>query len=41
MVQQCGGSVSVSGAIHARAYVHSNKAKARLMEKVTLHIEIK
>ncbi|XP_054458299.1 protein odr-4 homolog isoform X2 [Anoplopoma fimbria] len=33
-VQQCGGSVSVRGAIHSRAYIHSNKPKARLAEKL-------
>ncbi|XP_068197409.1 protein odr-4 homolog [Antennarius striatus] len=32
--QPCGGSVSVRGAIHSRAYLHSNKPKARLAEKV-------
>lgn len=35
-VQECGGSVSVRGAIHSRAYVHSNKPKAKLAEKVNL-----
>ncbi|XP_051262268.1 protein odr-4 homolog [Dicentrarchus labrax] len=34
VVQRCGGSVSVRGAIHSRAYVHSNKPKARLAEKL-------
>ncbi|XP_071750787.1 protein odr-4 homolog [Centroberyx gerrardi] len=33
-VQQCGGSVSVRGAIHSRAYLHSNKPKASLAEKL-------
>uniref|UniRef100_A0A3Q4M4W8 Protein odr-4 homolog n=1 Tax=Neolamprologus brichardi TaxID=32507 RepID=A0A3Q4M4W8_NEOBR len=33
VIQQCGGSVSVTGAIHSRAYLHSNKPKARLAEK--------
>ncbi|KAM3865906.1 protein odr-4 homolog [Diretmus argenteus] len=33
-VQQCGGSVSVRGAIHSRAYLHSNKPKAQLAEKL-------
>lgn len=33
-VQECGGSVSVRGAIHSRAYVHSNKPKAKLAEKL-------
>lgn len=36
MIEQCGGSVSVTGAIHSRAYLHSNKPKARLAEKVIL-----
>lgn len=34
MVQKCGGSVSIRGAIHSRAYVHSNKPKARHVEKI-------
>ncbi|XP_030608051.1 protein odr-4 homolog [Archocentrus centrarchus] len=34
VVQQCGGSVSITGAIHSRAYLHSNKPKARLAEKM-------
>ncbi|XP_070830558.1 protein odr-4 homolog [Chaetodon trifascialis] len=34
VVQHCGGSVSVRGAIHGRAYLHSNKPKARLAEKL-------
>ncbi|XP_068613755.1 protein odr-4 homolog isoform X2 [Brachionichthys hirsutus] len=34
VVQQCGGSVSVRGAIHSRAYLHSNKSKVRLAEKL-------
>ncbi|KAM8728887.1 protein odr-4 homolog isoform 1-T1 [Acanthopagrus schlegelii] len=34
VVQQCGGSVSVRGVIHSRAYIHSNKPKARLAEKL-------
>lgn len=33
-VQQCGGSVSVRGAIHGRAYLHSNKPKASMAEKL-------
>uniref|UniRef100_A0A3Q2VXF5 Protein odr-4 homolog n=1 Tax=Haplochromis burtoni TaxID=8153 RepID=A0A3Q2VXF5_HAPBU len=33
VIEQCGGSVSVTGAIHSRAYLHSNKPKARLAEK--------
>ncbi len=36
VVQRCGGSLSIRGAIHGRAYVHSNKPKARLAEKVML-----
>nr|XP_046263714.1 protein odr-4 homolog [Scatophagus argus] len=34
VVHRCGGSVSVRGAIHSRAYLHSNKPKARLAEKL-------
>ncbi|CAI5642270.1 protein odr-4 homolog isoform X2 [Oreochromis aureus] len=34
VIQQCGGSVSVTGAIHSRAYLHSNKPKARQAEKL-------
>ncbi|XP_047445135.1 protein odr-4 homolog [Mugil cephalus] len=34
VVQQCGGSVSVRGAIHSRAYLHSNKPKAKQAEKL-------
>ncbi|KAM9349166.1 protein odr-4 homolog [Symphorus nematophorus] len=34
VIQRCGGSVSVRGAIHSRAYLHSNKPKARLAEKL-------
>ncbi|XP_068557895.1 protein odr-4 homolog [Cebidichthys violaceus] len=34
VVQRCGGSVSVRGAIHSRAYLHSNKPKAKLAEKL-------
>lgn len=34
VVQQCGGSVSVRGAIHSRAFLHSNKPKAKLAEKL-------
>ncbi|GAA6227551.1 protein odr-4 homolog [Lates japonicus] len=34
VVQQCGGSVSVRGSIHSRAYLHSNKPKAKLAEKL-------
>lgn len=34
VVQMCGGSVSVRGAIHSRAFLHSNKPKARLAEKL-------
>ncbi|XP_069029338.1 protein odr-4 homolog [Embiotoca jacksoni] len=34
VVQQCGGSLSVRGAVHSRAYLHSNKPKARLVEKL-------
>uniref|UniRef100_A0AAV2JW32 Protein odr-4 homolog n=1 Tax=Knipowitschia caucasica TaxID=637954 RepID=A0AAV2JW32_KNICA len=34
VVQKCGGSVSIRGAIHSRAYVHSNKPKAKLAEKL-------
>lgn len=34
VVQQCGGSVSVRGAVHSRTYLHSNKPKAKLAEKL-------
>lgn len=34
VVQQCGGCVSVRGAIHSRAFLHSNKPKAKLAEKL-------
>ncbi|XP_015236374.1 PREDICTED: protein odr-4 homolog [Cyprinodon variegatus] len=34
VVQQCGGSLSVRGAIHSRAFLHSNKPKAKLAEKL-------
>lgn len=34
VVRQCGGSVSVRDAIHSRAYIHSNKPKAKLAEKL-------
>ncbi|XP_070775394.1 protein odr-4 homolog [Enoplosus armatus] len=34
VVQQCGGSVSVREAVHSRAYLHSNKPKAKLAEKL-------
>uniref|UniRef100_A0A3B5LM46 Protein odr-4 homolog n=1 Tax=Xiphophorus couchianus TaxID=32473 RepID=A0A3B5LM46_9TELE len=34
VVQRCGGCVSVSGAIHSRAFLHSNKPKAKLAEKL-------
>ncbi|CAK6969429.1 protein odr-4 homolog isoform X2 [Scomber scombrus] len=34
VVQRCGGSVSVRGAIHSRIYLHSYKPKAKLAEKL-------
>ncbi|XP_054888550.1 protein odr-4 homolog isoform X2 [Poeciliopsis prolifica] len=34
VVQPCGGCVSVRGAIHSRAFLHSNKPKAKLAEKL-------
>ncbi|KAK7945456.1 hypothetical protein WMY93_001184 [Mugilogobius chulae] len=34
VVQKCGGSVSIRGAVHSRAYVHSTKPKAKLAEKM-------
>ncbi|KAL6104776.1 odr4 [Pungitius sinensis] len=34
VVQRCGGSVSVRGAVYSTAYLHSNKPKARLAEKL-------
>ncbi|KAM4623820.1 protein odr-4 homolog isoform 1-T3 [Polymixia lowei] len=33
-VQQCGGGVSITGAVHTRAYLHSYKPKAKLAEKL-------
>nr|XP_057917340.1 protein odr-4 homolog isoform X2 [Doryrhamphus excisus]XP_057917341.1 protein odr-4 homolog isoform X2 [Doryrhamphus excisus] len=33
-VQPCGGSLSVKGTIHSRAYLHNNKPKAKLAEKL-------
>ncbi|XP_026170274.1 protein odr-4 homolog [Mastacembelus armatus] len=33
-VQWCGGTVSVRGAIHSKIYIHSNKPKANLAEKL-------
>ncbi|KAM4552028.1 protein odr-4 homolog isoform 1-T4 [Odontesthes bonariensis] len=34
VIQPCGGSVSVGGAVHSRAFLHSNKPKAKLAEKL-------
>ncbi|KAG7235750.1 hypothetical protein INR49_002252 [Caranx melampygus] len=34
VVQRCGGSVSVRGAVHCRAYLHNNKPKVKLAEKL-------
>lgn len=34
VVQKCGGSVSIRGTIHSRAYVHSNKPKIKHAEKI-------
>nr|XP_019956837.1 PREDICTED: protein odr-4 homolog [Paralichthys olivaceus] len=34
VIQQCGGSMSVRGTIHSRAYLHNNKPKAKLAEKM-------
>ncbi|XP_033838127.1 protein odr-4 homolog [Periophthalmus magnuspinnatus] len=34
VVQKCGGSVSIKGAVHCRAYVHGNKPKAKLAERL-------
>ncbi|KAM4727829.1 protein odr-4 homolog isoform 2-T2 [Anableps anableps] len=34
VVQRCRGCVSVRGAIHSRAFLHSNKPKAKLAEKL-------
>lgn len=34
VLQKCGGSVSIRGAVHSRACVHSNKPKARHAEKL-------
>ncbi|XP_077393141.1 protein odr-4 homolog isoform X2 [Festucalex cinctus] len=33
-VQKCGGGLSVRGVIHSRAYIHNNKPKAKLAEKL-------
>uniref|UniRef100_A0A3P8WRW3 Protein odr-4 homolog n=1 Tax=Cynoglossus semilaevis TaxID=244447 RepID=A0A3P8WRW3_CYNSE len=33
VIQSCGGSVSVRGTVHARAYLHNNKPRAKLAEK--------
>uniref|UniRef100_A0A3B3VZR4 Protein odr-4 homolog n=1 Tax=Poecilia latipinna TaxID=48699 RepID=A0A3B3VZR4_9TELE len=40
VVQRCGGCVSVRGAIHSRAFLHSNKPKAKLAEKQLLKRDI-
>uniref|UniRef100_A0A1A8BWT7 Protein odr-4 homolog n=1 Tax=Nothobranchius kadleci TaxID=1051664 RepID=A0A1A8BWT7_NOTKA len=34
VVQRCGGSLSVRGVIHSRAFLHSNKPKAKLAERL-------
>ncbi|XP_008332909.1 protein odr-4 homolog isoform X2 [Cynoglossus semilaevis] len=34
VIQSCGGSVSVRGTVHARAYLHNNKPRAKLAEKL-------
>lgn len=34
VVQKCGGSVSIRGTIHSRAYLHSNKPKIKHAEKM-------
>ncbi|XP_061654220.1 protein odr-4 homolog [Phyllopteryx taeniolatus] len=34
VVQQCGGGLSVRGSIHSRAYLHNNKPKAKLAERL-------
>ncbi|KAM8838598.1 protein odr-4 homolog [Synchiropus picturatus] len=34
VTQPCGGSLSLSGTIHSRAYVHNNKPKGNLVEKL-------
>ncbi|XP_041847953.1 protein odr-4 homolog [Melanotaenia boesemani] len=34
VVQPCGGSVSIRGVIHSKAFLHSNKPKAKLAEKL-------
>ncbi|XP_022624652.1 protein odr-4 homolog [Seriola dumerili] len=34
VVHRCGGGVSVRGTIHSRAYLHSNKPRAKLAEKL-------
>lgn len=37
MVQWCGGSLFLRGAVHSRTYLFSNKPKARLAEKVRIN----
>ncbi|KAG7525623.1 hypothetical protein JOB18_029512 [Solea senegalensis] len=34
VIQSCGGSMSVRGTIHSRVYLHSNKPKSKLAEKL-------
>uniref|UniRef100_A0A3B3CD28 Protein odr-4 homolog n=1 Tax=Oryzias melastigma TaxID=30732 RepID=A0A3B3CD28_ORYME len=36
VVQPCGGSVTVRGAVHCRAFLHTHKPKVKLAEKVLL-----
>lgn len=35
VVQECSGSVRVSGAVHCRAYIHNNKPKTRHAAQVS------
>lgn len=37
-VQRCEGSLCLGGVVHSRAYLHSNRLKAGLIEKVSLHL---
>lgn len=37
LVQQCGGSVSVRGAIHSKVFLQGSKPKSKLAEKVTFN----
>ncbi|XP_061746370.1 protein odr-4 homolog isoform X2 [Nerophis ophidion] len=34
VVQQCGGSLALRGVVHSRAYLHNNRPKAKMAEKL-------